>query len=65
MVVIIEHPGGRTSLITGLAQLDTRIGDRLVTGSPLGIAGAGQPLLTLELRRGNEAVNPLDYIGRL
>ena len=65
MIVIIEHEGGWTSLITGLAQLDTRIGEKLVMGSPLGIAGAGRPLLTLELRRGNEAVNPLDYIRRL
>jgi septal ring factor EnvC (AmiA/AmiB activator) len=65
MIVIIEHDGGWTSLITGLAQLDTRIGEKLVMGSPLGIAGAGRPLLTLELRRGNEAVNPLDYIRRL
>ena len=65
MIVIIEHPGGWTSLITGLAQLDTGIGERLVTGSPLGIAGAGRPLLTLELRRGGQAVNPLDYIRAL
>ena len=65
MIVIIEHPGGWTSLITGLAQLDTRIGDNLVIGSPLGIAGAGRPLLTLELRRGGQAVNPLDYIRAL
>ncbi len=65
MIVIIEHPGGWTSLVTGLAQLDTRIGDTLVIGSPLGIAGAGRPLLTLELRRGGQAVNPLDYIAAL
>ena len=65
MIVIIEHPGGWTSLITGLAQLDTSIGERLVAGSPLGIAGAGRPLLTLELRRAGQAVNPLDYIRAL
>ena len=65
MIVIIEHPGGWTSLVTGLAQLDTRIGDSLLIGSPLGIAGAGRPLLTLELRHGGEAVNPLDYIRKL
>ena len=65
MIVIIEHPGGWTSLVTGLAQLDTRVGDSLVIGSPLGIAGAGRPLLTLELRRAGQAVNPLDYIRTL
>lgn len=64
-IVIIEHAGGWTSLITGLAQLDARVGDQLVAGSPLGITGAGRPLLTLELRRGGIAVNPLDYIRSL
>jgi murein hydrolase activator len=64
-IVIIDHEGGWTSLITGLAQLDTRIGQSLVAGSPLGIAGAGQPLMTLELRRNGEPVNPLDYIRTL
>lgn len=64
-IVIIEHAGGWTSLVTGLAQLDARVGDQLLAGSPLGIAGAGRPLLTLELRRGGVAVNPLDYIRSL
>ncbi len=61
-IIIIEHQGGWTTLITGLAQLDTRIGQRLVAGSPLGVAGPGKPLIGLELRRNGEAVNPLDVI---
>ena len=64
-IVIIEHEGGWTSLITGLAQLDARVGDRLVRGSPLGITGAGQPVITLELRRRGVPVNPLEYIKSL
>ncbi len=64
-IVIIEHRGGWTSLVTGLAQLDTRVGDSLLAGSPIGIAGAGRPVLTLELRRGGEPVNPLEYIAPL
>ena len=64
-IVIIEHQGGWTSLITGLAQLDARVGDRLVRGSPLGITGAGHPVVTLELRRGGVPVNPLEYIKPL
>ncbi|MEO6718301.1 MAG: peptidoglycan DD-metalloendopeptidase family protein [Novosphingobium sp.] len=64
-IVIIEHDGGWTSLITGLAQLDARVGDRLVRGSPLGIAGAGRPIITLELRRDGVPVNPLEYIKSL
>lgn len=60
-IVIIEHGGGWTSLVTGLARIDTRVGDQLVTGSPLGQAGPGRPVLTLELRRQGEPVNPLEF----
>lgn len=62
-IVIIEHAGGWTSLITGLARLNARVGDTLVAGSPLGAAGAGTPIVTLELRREGEAVNPLQFVG--
>lgn len=62
-IVIVEHPGGWTSLVAGMAQLDARVGDSVVAGSPLGIAGAGQPVITLELRRSGEPVNPLDHVS--
>lgn len=62
-IVIIEHAGGWTSLVTGLARLGARVGDTLVAGAPLGIAGAGAPIVTLELRRDGEAVNPLQFVG--
>jgi len=61
-IVIIGHEGGWTSLITGLARLDIRVGDNLVGGSPLGVAGQGQPTISLELRRAGEPVNPLQYL---
>jgi len=61
-IVIIEHPGGWTSLVTGLAALDTSVGRQLVSGSPLGVMGPGRPVLTLELRRQGETVNPLDFV---
>lgn len=63
-IIIIEHGDGWTTLITGMAQLDVRVGDRLVAGSPLGTMGPGQPVLTLELRRDGMPVNPLDHGGR-
>lgn len=62
-IAIVEHPGGWTSLVAGMAQLDARVGDSVVAGSPLGIAGAGQPVVTLELRRAGEPVNPLDHVS--
>lgn len=61
-IVVIEHAGGWTSLITGMLQLDTRVGAQLVAGSPLGIAGTGRPLVMLELRRDGEPVNPLEFV---
>lgn len=61
-IVIVEHPGGWTSLITGLADLSARVGQQLVSGAPLGVAGPGRPVVTLELRRGNQPVNPLDHL---
>ena len=63
-IVIVEHAGGWTSLVTGLASLDVEVGDRLVNGSPLGVTGPGQPLVTLELRKDGEPVNPLDQLAR-
>jgi murein hydrolase activator len=59
-IVIIEHPGGWTSLLTGLARSDVAVGEELVGGAPLGVAGPGRPTITLELRNGGTPVNPLD-----
>jgi septal ring factor EnvC (AmiA/AmiB activator) len=61
-IVIIEHGDGWTSLVTGLGVLDTAVGRSLVAGSPLGRAGPGQPVITLELRNNGEPANPLDYL---
>jgi septal ring factor EnvC (AmiA/AmiB activator) len=62
-IVIIEHAGGWASLVTGLAELDTRVGQDLVAGSPLGVTGPGRPVVGLELRRDGEPVNPLPFIA--
>jgi len=63
-IVIVEHDGGWTSLLTGLAELDTRVGEDVIGGSPLGRAGPGNPVIGLELRRDGEPVNPLQFIDR-
>ncbi|GAA0265563.1 hypothetical protein GCM10009127_01040 [Alteraurantiacibacter aestuarii] len=62
-IVIIEHTGGWTSLVTGLARSDVAVGAELVGGSPIGIAGPGRPTISVELRREGEAVNPLQFTG--
>ena len=62
-IVIVEHDGTWTSLVTGLVRVDVAVGQQLVGGSPLGIAAPRQARITLELRRGGKPVNPLEIIG--
>ena len=62
-IVIIEHDGGWTSLVTGLDRADVEVGDSVIGGSPLGRATREKPQVTLELRRGGTPVNPLQFIG--
>ncbi|MBH0111498.1 peptidoglycan DD-metalloendopeptidase family protein [Novosphingobium sp. YJ-S2-02] len=64
-IVILEHEGGWTSLVTGLARLDVRVGETLVAGAPLGIAAPRDPRVMVELRREGTPVNPLDYVRSL
>ncbi|MCJ2187445.1 murein hydrolase activator EnvC family protein [Novosphingobium beihaiensis] len=64
-IVIIEHEGGWTSLVTGLARLNVTVGDTVVAGSPIGVTGPGSPEVMVELRRNGEPVNPLQYIRSL
>ncbi len=65
-IVIIEHPGGWTSVVTGMARASVEIGQSVLQGEPLGVAGGGDPAtgaaIGIELRRGSEPVNPLNYI---
>ncbi|MCT2557820.1 peptidoglycan DD-metalloendopeptidase family protein [Tsuneonella sp. YG55] len=61
-IVIVEHAGGFTSLVTGLARVDVAVGDTLVAGATLGVAGAGRPVVGFELRRAGEPVNPVDFL---
>ena len=61
-VVIIEHPGGWTSVVTGMERADVEIGDTIIAGAPLGIARERDRALTVELRREGEPVNPADFL---
>lgn len=61
-IVILEHAGGWTSLVTGLARTDVTVGETLVSGTSLGTATARSPVVTLELRRNGTPVNPLNHL---
>jgi len=61
-IVIIEHGNGFTSLVTGLARSNIAAGDQVIGGSPIGTASVREPMVTFELRRDGNPVNPLDYM---
>ena len=61
-IVIIEHPGGFHSLIAGLNEINTVIGDIVKSGEPIGLlpdsALIPRPKLYYELRKNGSPVNP-------
>ncbi|WP_068070601.1 murein hydrolase activator EnvC family protein [Novosphingobium lentum] len=61
-IVIVEHPGGWTSLVTNLALVTAHVGDEVVQGAPLGTAGPGRPVVTVELRKEGTPVNPMELL---
>lgn len=61
-IVIVEHPGGWTTLVTNLGRIGAAVGEQVVQGSPLGNAGPGRTVLTVELRRDGTPVNPLELV---
>jgi septal ring factor EnvC (AmiA/AmiB activator) len=61
-IVIIEHDGGWTSLVTGLARTDVAVGDTVIGGSPVGVAGGREAPVSFELRCDGAPVNPLQYL---
>ncbi|RJF90493.1 murein hydrolase activator EnvC family protein [Sphingomonas cavernae] len=56
-IVIIDHGGGVTTLITGMSRLGVKVGDNVEQGSPLGRARADRPMITVELRRDGQPVD--------
>ncbi len=62
-IVIIDHGRGWTTLITGLAILDARVGESVDQGSPIGKAGPARPTITVELRNGGAPIDIARLIG--
>jgi len=55
-VVILDHGRGWTTVVTDLASLQVRTGQIVRRGALLGRAGAGDPRVTVELRRAGRPV---------
>lgn len=62
-IVIVEHGGGWTSLVTGLATLRVGVGEAVEQGSPLGRTDGGRAGVTVELRRGGRPVDIVPLLG--
>ena len=50
-IVIIDHGGGWTSVVTGLSGLAVKLGQTVAMGDPLGRAAPGEGRVAVELRR--------------
>lgn len=56
-IVIIDHGGGWTSLVTSLGTLSVDVGDEVDRGSPIGRTQNRRSSVTVELRRGGEPID--------
>jgi murein hydrolase activator len=62
-IVIVDHGGGYTTLITGLGSIAVQAGDRISQGGPLGRAAGGRGGVTVEVRRDGEPVDLAPLLG--
>ena len=56
-IVIIDHGGGWTSLVTALLTVSARVGDEVEQGTPIGRAGTSRPQIGIELRRAGQPID--------
>ena len=63
-IVILDHGGGWTTLVSGLGSTSARIGETIGQGAPIGQAARGEaPSVTVELRRRDRAVDMTPLLG--
>lgn len=67
LLLILEHADGYHTLMSGMASLDTVVGQWVVTGEPIGHMGedADDIKLYVELRSNGKPVNPLPWFAAL
>ena len=61
-IMIIDHGGGWTSLLTGMIGVSASVGDDVEAGAPIGRVGSDRANITVELRR---AGRPVDIVAML
>lgn len=66
LLVVLDHGGGYLSLYGHNEQLYRKVGDKVAPGDVLGAvgdSGAGKSELYLEIRKGKEPENPLEWLS--
>ena len=63
-LVIIDHGEGYTSLLSGLGETNTDVGQSILSGEPVGTMPSGNNIkLHMEIRKDNHPVNPTDWLS--
>jgi len=64
-IIIIEHGGGYMSLLAGLGQIDTEVGQMLLAGEPIGqMPDDDEAKLYVELRKDSKTVDPIAWMAK-
>ena len=63
-IVIIDHSGGWTTLITDMETLSVSVGDVVRQGAPIGRTGDDEPRVTIELRRDGRPIDISSLVNR-
>jgi murein DD-endopeptidase MepM/ murein hydrolase activator NlpD len=63
--VIIDHGENYFTVTAGLSSIDARVGEEVVAGARLGIAGIvdGRAEIYIEIRRGRDTLSPNEWFG--
>lgn len=63
-IIIVEHGGGYLSLLAGLGQIDCDVGQKLLSGEPVGtMPSANEAKLYVEIRKDRQPINPKPWIA--
>ena len=63
-IIIVEHGGGYLSLLAGLGHIDCDVGQKLLSGEPVGTMPKGSDSkLYVEIRKDRHPINPTPWIA--
>lgn len=63
-LVILDHGDGYTSLLSGLNETYTEVGQMLLAGEPVGVMpSGGNAKLHMEIRKNNQPLNPNEWMS--